>query len=274
MNGNLAEQDFIRLMTFIRDNYGVNLEKKKTLVEGRLRNVIAQAGYADFHDYIEAALGEPSGELLNTIITRLTTNYTYFMREETHYQFMQQQMLPEWTARIRDRDLRTWSAGCATGEEAYTAAMVIQEYLGGEAGRWDATILGTDISTRVLDEAREGVYTAAALERLPPPWRSKYFVDEGGDRFRVSKRLGEQVAFARQNLMEASYSARFKRKFHLIFCRNVMIYYNAETKAAVAGRFFDVLEPGGYLFIGLSETLSGLNSRFEQVAPSIYRRGL
>ena len=269
---NIEERDFKRLYLFIRDNYGVNLEKKKTLVEGRLGNVIAQAGYANFHDYVEAALNDSTGDMINFIITRLTTNYTYFMREETHYQFMVRQALPEWSSRIRDHDLRIWSAGCSTGEEAYTTAMVVQEFLGPNAAKWDATILATDISQRVLSQAKKGVYNEAALERLPQQWRSKYFTHLEGEQWKVGDLLARQVVFGMHNLMDSAYTAKFKRKFHIIFCRNVMIYFNSETKEAIVNKFYDVMEPGGYLFIGLSETLSGLNNRFEQVSPAIYRK--
>jgi len=266
----IDEKDFKRLWTFIRENYGVNLEKKKVLVEGRLGSIVQESEHGNFHDYIEAALRDRTGEMVQFILTRLTTNYSYFMREETHYQFMSSRALPEWTSALREKDLRTWSAGCSTGEEAYTAAMVILEFLGSAAANWDTTVLSTDISNRVLEHAKEGIYTASALDRLPAQWRQKYFQHLDNERYKVTPLLAKQLAIGTHNLMEPTYTKRFRRKFHIIFCRNVMIYFTPETKEEIINKFYDVLENGGYLFIGLSETLSGLNHRFEQVSPAIY----
>ena len=207
--------------------------------------------------------------MINFLITKLTTNFTYFMREEAHYRFLVQRALPEWIAKIKDRDLRTWSAGCSSGEEAYTAAITIMEYLGSARSKWDTTVLATDISTRVLAAAQAGVYSADHLEGLPLNLRDKYFVMQDEQHYRVGSELAKQVVFATLNLMDPF---RFKRRFHIIFCRNVMIYFDKETKRRLAAKFYEFLEPGGYLFIGLSETLSGLCDQFINIAPSIYTK--
>lgn len=219
---------------------------------------------------MDAALSDTTGTVTNLLLTKLTTNYTYFMREETHYRFMEERALPEWTRRIRDHDLRTWSAGCSSGEEAYTASMVIKEFLGTEKSRWDTTILATDISPRVLAAAKEGVYPSTHLEGLPEKYRRKYFIKLPDDQCKVNDELGKSVIFAPLNLMERF---KFRRKFHIIFCRNVMIYFDNATKKELAAKFYEVLEPGGYLFIGLSETLSGIFNGLDHVSPSIYRKG-
>lgn len=268
---NIEDRDFHRLRAYMYDNFGINLEKKRTLIEGRLSNTIIQQGYTSFHDYIEDVVNDKSGAKVNEIVTRLTTNYTYFMREEAHYQFMLQTALPEWTNKIKNRDLRVWSAGCSSGEEAYTAAMVIHEFFGLSREGWDTTILATDISPKVLEIARAGVYPEAHLERLSEKWRRKYFKNIGPDQWKATDTLTREVVFAQFNLM-SSFS-RFRRKFHIIFCRNVMIYFDNPTKVALTKKFYDALEVGGYLFVGLSETLSGTNSDFTQIAPAIYRKG-
>jgi chemotaxis protein methyltransferase CheR len=230
---------------------------------------VAQSGHGDFHGYVEAALNDKSGAMIQFLISKLTTNFTYFMREEAHYRFLTERALPEWTAKISDRDLRVWSAGCSSGEEAYTAAITIMEFFGAAAAGWDTTVLATDISPRVLAAARAGVYPAANLESLPPQLRQKYFRVQDAKHCQVRPELAKQVVFATLNLMEPF---RFKRRFHIILCRNVMIYFDNETKRRLAAKFYEVLEPGGYLLIGLSETLSGLSDQFTNISPSIYMK--
>jgi chemotaxis protein methyltransferase CheR len=266
----IEDKDFIKLRDHIKKNYGVNLEKKKTLIEGRLTNSINQEGYSNFHDYLEAIYMDKSGAKMNALMTKLTTNYTYFMREETHYNFMKEVALPYWTSTIHDRDLRVWSAGCASGEEAYTAAMVMSEWFGYNKKGWDTTILATDISIKVLEMARRGVYPEEHFSHLPKEWKSKYFNKIGDEDYRVTDALAREVVFNQYNLMDDF--SRFKRRFHIVFCRNVMIYFDTPTKATLVKKFHNVLEIGGYLFIGLSETLSGIAGDLEQIAPSIYRR--
>ena len=266
----IEDQDFFKLRDYIKSNFGVNLEKKRTLIEGRLSNTIAQAGFDNFHDYIEDVFADKSGGKINTLMTKLTTNYTYFMREETHYKFMEEVALPHWTQNIRDHDLRIWSAGCASGEEAYTTAMVLHEWFGLKKKEWDTTILATDISTRVLDLAKNGVYPEEHFDHLQKTWRDKYFTKTIDGDYKVKDTLAKEVHFTQFNLM-GDFS-RFRKKFHIIFCRNVMIYFDTPTKAALAKKYHDALETGGWLFIGLSETLSGISGDLEQVQPAIYRR--
>jgi len=266
----IEDQDFFRLRDYIKSNFGVNLEKKRTLIEGRLSNYIVQEGFGSFHDYIEDIFKDRSGAKINTLMTKLTTNYTYFMREETHYRFMEEVALPYWTQNVRDRDLRIWSAGCASGEEAYTTVMVLNEWFGLKKKEWDTTVLATDISTKVLDMALHGVYSEEHFEHLPKTWKEKYFTKIGEESYKVKDTLAKEVVFTQFNLMGEF--SRFKKKFHIIFCRNVMIYFDTPTKAALAKRFHDALEVGGWLFIGLSETLSGISGEFQHVAPAIYRR--
>ena len=266
----IEDNDFFRLRDYVKTNFGVNLEKKRTLIEGRLTNTITQSGFTNFHDYIDDVLSDKSGAKINMLMTKLTTNYTYFMREETHYKFMQDEALPYWTSVIRDHDLRIWSAGCASGEEAYTTAMVLHEWFGPRKKEWDTTILATDISTKVLDLAKQGVYPEEHFDHLSKAWRDKYFSKTPDGEYKVRDILAKEVVFNQFNLMGEF--SRFRKKFHIIFCRNVMIYFDTPTKQALAKRFHDALETGGYLFIGLSETLGGISGDFQQIAPAIYRR--
>ena len=266
----IEDKDFFKLRDFIKSNFGVNLEKKRALIESRLTNSIAQSDFEGFHDYLDDVMSDKSGAKINELMTKLTTNYTYFMREETHYNFMVETALPYWTANIRDHDLRIWSAGCASGEEAYTTVMVLHEYFGSAKRNWNTQILATDISLKVLDMAKQGVYPEEHFERLQKSWQAKYFDQVGPETYRVKSIMANEVVFGQFNLMNNF--NRFKKKFHIIFCRNVMIYFDVPTKAALAKRFHDALEIGGYLFIGLSETLSGISGDFQQIAPAIYKR--
>jgi len=267
----ISDKDFTRLHTYIKSNFGVNLEKKRTLIEGRLSNYIIGEGFAGFTDYLDDVFADKSGGKINSLMTKLTTNYTYFMREEEHYKFMEEHALPYWTQHIRDKDLRIWSAGCASGEEAYTTVMVLHEWFGPTKIReWETTILATDISVRVLEMAKEGVYPEEHFEHLPKAWKLKYFNKIGEEKYKIKDVLAKGVHFGQFNLM-GNFS-KFKKKFHIIFCRNVMIYFDSPTKQALAKRYHDALEVGGYLFIGHSETLSGIQGDFQQVKPAIYRR--
>ncbi len=266
----LADQDFHRLREYMYANYGINLEKKKGLIEGRLSSVVAQAGHNSFKDYVDAALTDKTGVMINTLVAKLTTNYTYFMREEAHYKFLYDHALPEWTKRIRDFDLRTWSAGCSSGEEAYNLAMMISEYFGPNKGRWDMKVLATDISPKVLAMAKEGVYKNNHIASLPENLRKKYFNPHGNDTSKVSPQLADDVVFGPFNLMN---QFKFRKKFHIIFCRNVMIYFDDVTKSRLIDKFYDALMPGGYLFIGLSESMPTVDAHWQTVAPSIYRKG-
>ena len=266
----IEDQDFYRLRDYVKSNFGVNLEKKKALIEGRLSSMIVQQGFENFHEYINDALSDKSGAKINTLMTKLTTNYTYFMREEAHYKFMKEVALPYWTSKIRDHDLRIWSAGCASGEEAYTTVMVINEWFGLKKAEWDTTVLATDISLKVLDIAKRGIYPEEHFDNLSKQLKDKYFTKIGPGDYKVSEAMAKEVVFSQFNLMGEF--SRFRKKFHIIFCRNVMIYFDSPTKAALTKRFHDALEIGGYLFIGLSETLGGISGNFKQIAPAIYQR--
>jgi len=266
----IEDKDFFRLRDYIKSTFGVNLEKKRTLIEGRLSNYIIQEGFENFHDYVEDVFKDKTGGKINTLMTKLTTNYTYFYREDTHYKFMVDVALPYWTSHVATKDLRIWSAGCASGEEAFTTAMVVNEWFGVKKAGWDTTILATDISLRVLEMAKRGVYPEEHFTHLPKGWKEKYFTKIGDEDWQVKPVLSKEVVFSQFNLMGEF--NRFRKKFHIIFCRNVMIYFDTPTKAKLAKKYHDALEVGGWLFIGLSETLSGISGEFQQVAPSIYRR--
>jgi len=266
----ISDDDFYNLRTFMKSRFGINLEKKRVLCEGRLRHPFSVSGFATFHEYLEDILSDQSGKKVEELVIRLTTNYTYFMREEEHYRFLTEVALPEWTEKIKDHDLRIWSAGCSSGEEPYTTAMVLDQYFGSRKSAWETTVLATDVSLSALNKAKAGIYPQGSLERIDPSWRKKYFDMLKDGNCKVKEILRKEVVFSQFNLMQEF--TRFKKRFHIIFCRNVMIYFDNPTKAALAARFSGVLEQGGFLIIGQSETLSGIYGGLTQVYPSIYKK--
>lgn len=165
--------------------------------------------------------------------------------------------------------MRIWSAGCSTGQEAYNMAMVIDEYFGPRKGNWDTVILATDISMRTLTKAQKGIYKTEELKDVPANWKRKYFTSLPDGTFQVCDRLRKEVIFRPGNLMEPF---QFKKPFDLIFCRNVMIYFDADTKAKLVNKFYDWTAPGGFLFIGHSESINGTGARYSYVQPAIYQR--
>lgn len=263
----LTDREFSELVEYMKKNYGINLSKKRLLIESRLFSVLTEKKVTSFSEYFDLVRRSGSDEL-NTMLNKLTTNHTYFMREPGHFRFLKDVILPWQEKTNREHNLRIWSAGCSTGEEAYTAIMVMKDYFGLQ--KWDYRILATDISTRVLEEARQGVYAPESLRDVPPRWKQRYF-KEDGQTFLLSDEVKREVIFRELNLMEPF---PYSKPFDLIFCRNVMIYFDQETKNKLVAKFYNALKPGGYLFIGHSETIQRDTSDFQYIEPSIYRKGM
>lgn len=263
----LTDVEFNGLVTYIKDNYGINLSKKRLLIEARMYSVLAKKNMTNFTEYINFIKKNPAE--LNTMLNKLTTNHTYFMREPEHFRFLKETILP-WQERTNTlKNLQIWSAGCSTGEEAYTAIMVMKDYFRLDKN-WDYRILATDISTRVLQRAQIGVYPPESIKGIPVEWKNRYFKQNGEQEYALSEEIKKEVIFKELNLMRPF---PFKRHFDLIFCRNVMIYFDQPTKNELVRKFYDVLNPGGYLFIGHSETVQRDTTNFKYIEPSIYQKG-
>ena len=227
----ISDKDFKRLYQFIQSNYGINLSQKQQLISSRLSSTVEARGYTDFGPFVDKLLKDRDPQDMELVLNKLTTNYTFFMRETDHFQFFQKTILPDLVRRHqRDKVLAIWSAGCSSGQEAYNIAMVIDQYFGPRKGKWDTTILATDISMRVLNKAKQGIYTEEELKGLPATWRSKYVTTLPDGKFQICERIRKEVVFRPGNLMEPFH---FKRPFDLIFCRNVMIYFDAATKESI-----------------------------------------
>ncbi|MGN0642306.1 MAG: CheR family methyltransferase [Huintestinicola sp.] len=266
----LTDEDFFRLVDYIKTNYGINLEKKRVLIEGRLAGIASGCGFDNFTDYINYVFSDKSGRETIRLVNKLTTNHTFFMREPEHFTFLSQVVLPHIEATVADKDARIWCAASSTGQEPYTIAMTIADYFSGKSAGWDTKILATDLDTEVLRTAKAGIYDAEMLKGLPDEWIRKYFVRIDGSRFQVCDGIRNQVVFKKFNLMD---EIVYKKPFDLISCRNVMIYFDADTKNKLIERFYDVTKDGGYLFIGHAENVSK-STRYTYVKPAIYRKDL
>lgn len=267
----ITDKEFHQLAAFIKENYGINLkEEKKALVTGRLQNVLAIKGFHDFSEYYDYIVSDKTGEAISTLINKISTNHTFFMREADHFNYFKDYVLPYLVNTVKDRDLRIWSAGCSSGEEPYTLAMIMNEFFGSSKSNWDSKVLATDISSKVLEEASKGVYHNEEISTLPANMRLSYFKPHDHENSVIIDRIRNEVLFRRFNLMEPTFP--FKRKFHVIFCRNVMIYFDNRTKKELVGKFYDQLEFGGYLFIGHSESINREDTKLKYVLPAIYRK--
>lgn len=265
----LTDSEFTTFTAFVKRNYGINLEKKRVLIEGRLSNTLKERGLSSFNQYLEKVIKDTSGKEVMELLNKITTNHTYFMREMEHFQFMFSHVLPYFDKTLKSRSLRIWSAGCSTGQEPYTAAMVLDEYFGLRKKFYDISILATDISMNALDTAKKATYTAESLKDIPQKWLNSYFVNKEDKTFEVCPKIKNAVVFKPFNLMEPF---NFKEPFDLIFCRNVMIYFDVPEKELLIDKFYNCIRPGGFLFIGHSETINREKSRFTYIKPAIYRK--
>ena len=265
----ITEEEFQRLVHYIKSEAGIDLTQKRVLVTTRLENYIANSEYENLGEYLNQAISNKAGKENENLINILTTNHTFFWREQQHFEFLLHEVLPEIKKKCQNtKDIRTWCAASSSGEEPYTLAMIMMEFFGIEYNEWDTTILATDISTKVLGIANKGIYAADAIKPLPESWQRKYFKAEG-EIVHVKEELKMGVLFSRLNLVD---QYPFRKKLNIVFCRNVLIYFDDELKNQIINKIVDNLEIGGYLFIGTTESVGRNNKRLEYVVPSVYRR--
>jgi chemotaxis protein methyltransferase CheR len=266
----LSDADLARVGSLVHEIAGISLPPNKhALVRSRLAVRARSLGLGSVGAYLELVRQDASGGELAAMVDALTTNKTFFFREEAHFDLLRERVLPQLAE--RRGPIRLWSAGCSTGEEPYCLAQIALEVLGDRA-RDDVRILGSDISQRVLNVARPGEYPADAVASIPALTLGQMFdaVQHGARRaYRVRPELRSMVRFARLNLMS---SWPMRGPFDVIFCRNVMIYFDRPTRERLVRRLADLLAPGGYLCIGHSESLTGLSVELEFVQPATYRR--
>ena len=267
----MTDEEFLRISMFLKSKYGIDMSNKKSIIQGRLDNFVRLPGYATYTQFMDALQSDITGSMEKKLVDLLSTNHTYFMRESEHFDYLKNVVLPELkqTEAMR-RDLHIWCAASSSGEEAYTLAMILMDFFGLEHDNWDTQVLATDISDDVLRKAIAGRYSAEQIEALPDNWKRRYFrAVNGTDNYVVTNELKAEVLFRKFNLMDVF---PFKKPMHVIFMRNVLIYFDTPTKQKVLKKVYDALLPGGYLFIGKTETLDREMVPFKLVGPAIYRK--
>ncbi len=269
----LSRRNFDQLARYIYDYSGIKMPPgKRTMLEGRLRRRLRATGIGDLDDYCDYLFkrGGIDREAIH-LIDAVTTNKTDFFREPKHFEHLENAAIPELLAAGHSR-LRIWSAACSTGAEPYTIAMVLEDYREAQ-GAPEYSILATDLSTDVLRAARRGVYPAGMIDPVDRPRRLRYVMEardpERGE-VRIHPKLRSRIGFGRLNLMDRAYE--IGDKVHIVFCRNVLIYFDKPTQEKVLSRLCEKLVTGGFLYVGHSETISGHNLPVKQVANTVFRK--
>jgi len=270
----LTDEQFTKFSSLIYAKCGIHLKpEKKELLNARLGKRLRATGIDTFKEYYDYVMHDQSGNELVHLIDSVSTNFTSFFRESAHFDFLLSSILPAYYAegRGRGQGLTFWSAACSSGEEPYTLAMVVEEFVAEHPGL-QYRIKATDISTKVLAMAARGVYPDERISKVPAPFVKRYFqrgVGKSAGLVRVKEQLRSKVTFERFNLMD---DFPCQESLDVIFCRNVMIYFDAATQQALVDKFHRCLLPGGHLFIGHSESLTSIKHTFQQVASTAYRK--
>lgn len=270
----ISDAEFREAAALVYERFGIHLsDQKRALVAGRLAKRVRSLGLPSFGAYLSRVKADATGAELSEFINRISTNHSFFFREKDHFDFLLATVVPALRARLaRDSayPIRFWSAGCAAGEEPYTLAMLLLEALGPAASTADWGVLATDVSLNALGEARRGVYPGSRLRELPRGWLQKYFTRTGEDEWSVNDEVRRAVLFKRLNLMNEEYP--FKGRFDGVFCRNVMIYFDAPTRRGLVDRIYRYVKPEGWFFVGHSEALPRETCPFAYVRPATYRK--
>lgn len=274
---NLSDKDYNFIRDLIYRETRINLgDSKRELVTARLGKRLRATKTDSYTDYCRMLQKDPNSGEIYHLIDAISTNHTFFFREINHFNFLNQVVLPEFVSHKHSHSntFRTWSCACSTGEEPYSIAITLEEFFERHPGKnWDLQC--SDISTRVLEFASKGIYDKNRLQQVRPEWHRKHF--QKGERqmegyFRVRPTLSRKMKFHRVNLFANQYP--WTEKFHVIFCRNVMIYFDRPTQQELVGRLSRYLLPGGYLFIGHAESLAGVDHPYISIKPAIYRMPL
>ena len=270
MDYGITSDEFVRFRTLIYDESGIALgDQKQTLLASRLSKRLRDLGLTTFTEYYEHVTGDLTKEEFTRMLDLISTNKTDFFREPKHFDYLRERILP---ALAGERRIRIWSSACSTGEEPYTIAMTLYEGVD-DPQRWDFKILASDLSTRVLAKAAAGLYEADRVRDVPPEVVRRHFLRGRGESeglVKVKPHLASMIRFRRLNLMDDRFP--IKSPLDLIFCRNVMIYFDRPTQEQLVNKFYRYLKPGGHLFIGHSESLQWVEHPFKVMGPTIYRK--
>ncbi|MDH4163778.1 MAG: protein-glutamate O-methyltransferase [Nitrospirota bacterium] len=274
----MTQSEFGRFSEFIGNQCGIKMPlSKKVMLEARLQKRLRTLGIKTFAEYYEFVIGDGEHKELVHMLDAVTTNKTDFFREPGHFQYLTDHVLPEYVEERerngqRDRPFLIWSAGCSTGEEPYTLAMVLSEFAEKNSG-FRFTILATDLSMRVLNRAKDAIYDAERLADVPIALKQKYLLrsrDRSQSKVRIVPALRSTVQFQRLNLMEEAFT--FAEPLDVIFCRNVIIYFDRQTQEQLITRFCRTLKPEGHLFLGHSESIHGFDLPLRRLVSTVYRK--
>jgi len=270
----MTNEEFRKVSSFIYSDYGIKMPPaKKTMLESRLQKRLGTLKINSFREYCDYVFS-PEGQRMELIhmIDVVTTNKTDFFREPVHFDYLTNSCLPEMSqGRNSSRPLRIWSAGCSSGEEPYTIAMVAREFA--EINPFNFSILGTDLSTEILQKASTAIYNEDRVDAIPMTLKRKYFLKSKNSikkTVRITPELRSHVSFQRLNFMDDSYNVPYN--FDLIFCRNVLIYFDRTTQERVISNLCAKLNKGGIFFLGHSESIQDMNLPLQQIKPTIFRK--
>ncbi len=271
-NAQLSDKEFDSLSAYIYNEYGIKMPYvKKIMLQSRLQKRLRQLNLPTFKEYCEYVFGSHGSEEIIHMMDVVSTNKTDFFREPVHFDFMREIILPEIVG-SKQRNIKIWSAGSSSGEEAYTIAITINEFTENNNG-FDYQIIGTDISTVMLKTAVDAIYKEDKIEPIPLSLRKKYFLkskDPGSKLYRVAPQIRSKVKFGRLNLMDSSYP--INEPFDVIFCRNTLIYFDRETQESVINKLCRHLRTNGYFLLGHSESITNMNVPLKHIKPTIFQK--
>ncbi len=261
----LTDFEFMRIVYFMNERYGINLEKKREHIESRLACDLDKLGAASYAELIAAVESEPDGMTAQEMVDRLTTNHTYFFRDTESFEHLKKRFVSQLD-KSSSEPIRLWSAGCATGQECYTALMVLDKALEEQKIERDYELMASDICIKSLNTAKAAVYPISALKEIPDEYLGYCRIQEDGKTFTIANKLRSRVRFARLNLMD---ELNMENRFDAVFCRNVMIYFKPETRERILNKLYLAVKGAGYLYTGTVELILNGNP-FEFTAPSVY----
>jgi chemotaxis protein methyltransferase CheR len=268
----ISEEEFRYLQRLVYKEAGINLtEAKRCLVQTRIGKLMRKAGIDGFRNLFEKLEHDSSGRYLELVLNAISTNHTFFFREDTHFKFLEQTIVPEWEKDGNRRPFLVWSAGCSSGEEPYTISITLSEYKRLNRG-FDFKIFASDLSTNVLQKADAGIYPVEEIEPVKPEIQKRYF-KRGKGQFKhlvkVKPIIKDPVSFKKHNLL---LPLQGHQQFDVVFLRNVMIYFDRNTKQNIVRSVYKYIRPGGYLITGHSESLGNIDHPYKTVQPTIYKR--
>lgn len=269
----MDDDSFQRLSTYVTREYGIKLPpSKRSMLESRLNKKVKSLGLRNYTEFVNHILGDEGKRSdLMDVIDLITTNKTDFFREPEHFRFLSDTFLPQWIEKAKGKCLNIWSAGCSTGEEPYTLLMVLEEFKR-KYPMFNYSILATDVSFRVLQAAYQGIYSGDKVRVLPLETQRKYLLRSKAqpDLYRIKPEYRKKIAYKRINLMDDVYPVT-PNEFHIIFCRNVLIYFSKQVQEKLIRNFSSHLHGQGILFLGHSESMMGMEVPFKQLRPTIYQ---